>query len=99
MQAYDSRMCGYFCNGSIDFILKGQTLLVYINLFSPNHYKHNGKTIPKTFQNLNKMKKLFCIICGKYRSFEKRKKKHTSSEKTLFLSIICCKCENKEKNI
>ena len=100
MQAYDSRMCGYFCNGSIDFILKGQTLLIYINLFSPNHCKHNGKTIPKTFQNLKKMKILFCIICGKYRSFEKPKKNIFSSwKKTLFLSIICYKCENKEKNI
>ena len=30
-------MCGYFCIGFIDFILKGKSLLDYTNLFSPNH--------------------------------------------------------------
>ena len=28
-------MCGYFCIGIIDFILKGKSLLKYTNLFSP----------------------------------------------------------------
>ena len=29
-------MCGYFCIGFIDFMLKGRSLLDYTNLFSPN---------------------------------------------------------------
>ena len=33
IQAYDSVMCGHFCIGFIDFILKGKSLLEYTNLF------------------------------------------------------------------
>ena len=36
-------MCGYFRNGSIDFMLQGKSLLDYNNLFSPNEYKKNDK--------------------------------------------------------
>ena len=36
IQAHDSIMCKYFCIGFIDFMLKGQSLLDYTNLFSPN---------------------------------------------------------------
>ena len=32
-------MCRYFCIGFIDFMLKGQTLVGYTNLFSPNKYE------------------------------------------------------------
>ena len=39
IQAYDSIMCGYFCIGFIDFMLKGKTLTEYTNLFSPNNFK------------------------------------------------------------
>ena len=61
MQAYDSIICGYFCIGFIDFMLKGKSLLVYTNLFSPNEYKQNDKTKLKYFQyNLNKLK--FIVI-------------------------------------
>ena len=38
IQKYDL-MCGYFCMGFIDFMLKGKSLLDYKNLFSPNKYK------------------------------------------------------------
>ena len=38
IQAYDSIMCGYFCNGFIDFILAGKTLTDFSNLFSPNSF-------------------------------------------------------------
>ena len=50
IQAYDTIMCGYFCIGFIDFMLKGKSLLEYINLFSPNEYERNDKTILKYFQ-------------------------------------------------
>ena len=36
-------MCGYFCIGFIDFMLKGKSLLKYTNLFSPSDYEKNYK--------------------------------------------------------
>ena len=39
IQAYDSIMCGYFCIGFINFMLKGKSLTKYTNLFSPNNFK------------------------------------------------------------
>ena len=39
IQAYDSIMCGYFCIGFINFILNGNSLTDYTNLFSPNDLK------------------------------------------------------------
>ena len=42
-------MCGYFCIGFIDFVLKGKTLVDYTNLFSPNVYKKNDEIL-KYFQ-------------------------------------------------
>ena len=50
IQAYDSIMCGYFCIGFIDSMLKGKSLLKYTNLYSPNEYKKNDKIILKYFQ-------------------------------------------------
>ena len=50
IQAYNSIMCGYFCIGFIDFILKGKSLLDYTNLISPNHYEKNDEIILKCFQ-------------------------------------------------
>ena len=44
------------------------------------------------------MEKIYCVICGKYRKFEKRKILYLL-EKTLFLSVICSKCKNKEEKI
>ena len=42
------------------------------------------------------MKKLYCIICSKYRKFEKPKILYLL-EKTLVLSIICSKCKNENE--
>ena len=44
------------------------------------------------------MKKLYCVPCGKYRKFEKPKISYPS-EKTLFLSIICSNCKNKDEKL
>ena len=53
IQAYDSIMYGWiFCIGFIDFMLKGESLLQYTNLFSPNEYKKNDKVILKYFQKI-----------------------------------------------
>ena len=40
----------YICIGFIDFMLKGKSLLDYVNLFSPNYYEKNDKIILKYFQ-------------------------------------------------
>ena len=45
-------MCGYFCIGFIDFILKGKSLLEYTNLFSPSEYKNNDEIILKRFHRI-----------------------------------------------
>ena len=37
IQAYDSVMCGYFCIGFVDFMLKGKSLTDFISLYSPNN--------------------------------------------------------------
>ena len=44
------------------------------------------------------MKKLYCVICGKYRKFEKPKIKYLLG-KTLVLSIICSKCKNEDEKL
>ena len=49
IQEYDSIMCGYFCIGFIDFMLK-KSLLDYTNLFSPNEYDKNDKIILQYFE-------------------------------------------------
>ena len=51
IQAYDSIMCGYFCIGFIDFMLKGKTLTEYTNLFSPNNFKKNDDIILNYFMS------------------------------------------------
>ena len=50
IKAFDLAMCGYFCIGFTDFMLKGKSLLDYTHLFSPNEYKKNDKIILKYFQ-------------------------------------------------
>ena len=47
IKAYDLIMCGYFCIGFIDFMLKCKNLLDYTNLFSSNNYEKNDKIIAK----------------------------------------------------
>ena len=50
IQAKGSITSGYFCIGLIDFMLKGKSLLCSNNLFSPNEYERNDKTVLKHFQ-------------------------------------------------
>ena len=39
IQAYHSVMCGYFCIGFMDFMIKGKSLTDFTNLFSPNDFQ------------------------------------------------------------
>ena len=50
-QAYNSILCGYFCNGFIDFMFAGKTLTEYTNLFSPNNFKKNDRIILNYFMS------------------------------------------------
>ena len=81
-------MYEYCCIGFIDFMLKSKSLLDYTSLFSPNDYEKNNKIM---LSITKKMKKVYCIICGKYRRFEKPKISYLL-KKTLVPSIICSKC-------
>ena len=45
IQAYDSKMCGYFCIRFIDFMFKGKSLIDFTNIFSPNGFKKNDDII------------------------------------------------------
>ena len=77
IQAYNSIMRGYFCIWFIDFMLKSKSFLDYTNLLSPNDYGKNVKNNTKIFSITKKIisyyKKLYYIICGNYREFEKPK--------------------------
>ena len=44
------------------------------------------------------MKKLYCVICGKYRKFEKPKISYIF-KKALVFSIICSKFKNEDKKL
>ena len=41
IQSYDSIVCGYYCIGFTDYMLKGNSLTDFTNIFSPNSFKKN----------------------------------------------------------
>ena len=45
IQANNSIMCGYFCNGFIDFMLADETLFDYTTLLLPCDFKNNDNII------------------------------------------------------
>ena len=50
IQAYNSIICGYFCIGFIDFMLKAKTLIDYTSLFSPYDFERNDNIILSYFK-------------------------------------------------
>ena len=83
-------MCGYFCIGFIDVLLKGRSLLDYINLFSLKKWKNSEKIILKCFQWIKTLGRknssvLFVVSKENLKKpkisyiFEKKKKKKNSS--------------------
>ena len=71
-------MCEYFCIEFIDFMFKGKSLFNYTNLFSSNDMK---KMINNTkIFSVTKKIKLYYVICGKYRKFEKPKISYLSKK-------------------
>ena len=51
VQANDSIMCGYFCNGFIDFMLAGKKLNDLTSLFSFNNFEKNDDIILSYFKD------------------------------------------------
>ena len=49
IQEYDSIMCGCFCNGFINFMVKGKSLTDFTDLFSANDFKKNDYIILNYF--------------------------------------------------
>ena len=49
IQAYYSLICGYFCIGFIDFMLKDKILTDFTTLFLPNNFDKNDDIILKYF--------------------------------------------------
>ena len=99
IEANDSIVCKYFCVGFIDFMLKGKSLLDYTSLCSPNEYKRNDKMF--LIARKLKMKKIYFVICGKYRKF-KNLKTYTYiylEKHQLFLSFAVSEREWRWKNI
>ena len=68
-------------------MLKGEILLEYTNLISPNEYKKNDKII---FYIESKSVNMYCNVCNKYRKFKKTKITYIF-KKTLNLSIVYSK--------
>ena len=50
IQAYDLKMCQYFCIGLIDFMLAGQKSTHYTNLFHSHDFKKNDNIILNYFK-------------------------------------------------
>ena len=44
-------MCGYFCIGFFDLMLKGNNVTDFTNLFSPNNFKKLDDIILKYIKN------------------------------------------------
>ena len=92
IQAFDSIICGYFCNGFIDFMWKGKSLLDYANFLTPNDYEKDDKIIKV------KMRKIYCTKCNKCKDFKKPKISYIC-KKALYLSSICNKCGSEDGSV
>ena len=51
LQANNSKTCGYFCIGFIDFMLAGKKWTDFTNLFSPHDFKKSNAIILSYFKN------------------------------------------------
>ena len=72
IQAFDSIMCGYFCNWIYWFYAKRQKFLRLYKLYSPNKYEKNDETL-QYFQKLNRLA-LFVVSIENFKNL----KIHTS---------------------
>ena len=73
-------------------------MLDYTNLFSPNDYEKERQNNTKIFPITKNVKILCCVICGRYRRFQKPKVSYLL-EKVISLSITCRKYKNKGEKL
>ena len=73
IQAYDSIMCGYFCIGFIEFMLKSKSLTDYTYLFSPNDYEKNDKIRLTNFHELKRWKNYIVLFVASIENIRKLK--------------------------
>ena len=83
IQAYNSKMFGYYCIGFIDFILKGKSFFEYTNLFPPKEHEKNNKIILKYFQRI----KTYLIVCDKCRKFKTPKIQYIFKKRRSFYCL------------
>ena len=95
IQAYDSIRCGYYCIEFIDFMLKGKIFLIISIYFLLMIMKKKTKYI-KTFSITKNAKILCCVICGRYRRFQKVS---YLLEKVISLFITCSKYKNEGEKL
>ena len=90
-------MCGYFCTGFTDFMLKGKNLLDYTNSFSRKEYEKNDSTRIFLITKKIKMNKIYCIFVVKYWKL-KTLKYHTFLKKHQFhvLFSVCATMKMKK---
>ena len=94
MQAINSIMCEYFCNGFINFMLKIKSFFDY-----NNEYEKNDKMILKYFQQLKRLRWKNFIVLFLISIEVSKTLYHIFSKKTLVLSIIYSKCGNEDEKI
>ena len=78
-------MCGYFCIGFIDFMLKGKSLLDDTNLFSPNDKEWQNNTKMFTMTKKIEIKKIVISI----ENLENLKYTFLKKFKIFLLSVVC----------
>ena len=78
-------MCGYFCIGFIDFMLKGKSLLDDTNLFSPNDKEWQNNTKMFTMTKKIEIKKIVVSI----ENLENLKYTFLKKFKIFLLSVVC----------
>ena len=81
-KAYDSLICGYFCIGFIDFILKDKNWLDYTNLFSPSEYKKWQNNIK--ILSISKKMKTYIVLFAVSIEHSENLKYHTSKNISSF---------------
>ena len=79
-------------------MLKGNSFLVYTNLFSPKKYVTNDITEIFSITKNIKIKKIYFVIFRNHKKFKYPKISYIIG-KTLILSIICSKCQNEDQQI
>ena len=86
-------MCGYFCIGFFNSMLKDKSVTDFTNLFSPNDFIENDDIILKIIKYKTMLS--YCLKCRKNTENINPKISGTSNGKTMILSN-CAICGSKK---